>query len=210
MNTAPIFVFGAGGHGRVVAEIMLACGWNLQGFLDDAAEEHASTMFGLPVRNADHGLKSGPRGRVALGIGDNGAREAIAERVRNAGGSLISAVHPSAIISPSANLAEGVVVMAGAVLNAECRIFEGAIINTGAVIEHDVQVGRYAHVSSNCTTGGGAQIGDRALVGLGAVVLPGKRIGSDSLIGAGAVVTSDIGDGEVAYGVPARVQRRNR
>lgn len=209
MNTVPIFVFGAGGHGRVVAEIVLACGWTVHGFLDDAAEKHAATILGLPMCGADEWLRSGARGRIALGIGDNRAREAIAERIRSAGASLISAVHPTAVVSPSAKLGEGVVVMAGAVLNAACWIGDGAIINTGAVIEHDVRVGNYAHVSSNCTTGGGAQIGDRALIGLAASVLPSKRVGSDSVVGAGAVVTRDIGDGEVAYGIPARIQHRH-
>jgi UDP-N-acetylbacillosamine N-acetyltransferase len=159
----------------------------------------------LPVFAADEWLESGADCRVALGIGDNRAREAVAKRVRKMGATLVSAIHPSAVISASAQIGEGVVIMPGAVLNSGCRVGEGAIINTGAVVEHDVQIGRFAHVSSNSTAGGGAQIGNYSLIGLAATVLPGRRVGNHCIIGAGAVVAEEVQDGQAASGVPARV-----
>jgi sugar O-acyltransferase (sialic acid O-acetyltransferase NeuD family) len=209
MNPLRVVVFGAGGHGRVVADIVRACGWKLEGFLDDDAAKGA-IVSGSPVFVADEWLGSGADCRVALGIGDNRARDAVAKRIRKTGATLVSAIHPSVVISASAQIGEGVVIMPGAVLNSGCRVGEGAIINSGAVVEHDVQIGRFAHVSSNSTAGGGAQIGNYSLIGLAATVLPGRRVGSDCVVGAGAVVADEVQDGQVAYGVPARVHVKKR
>jgi sugar O-acyltransferase (sialic acid O-acetyltransferase NeuD family) len=210
MKDVPVLVFGAGGHGRVVADIVRASGWKLEGFLDDDANKSSTTISGLPIFAADEWLRSGTLCRIILGIGDNRARETVAQRVRRAGMTVASAIHPSAVVSAHAHIGEGAVVMPAAVLNTQCRVGEGAIINTAAVVEHDVEIGRFAHMSSNCTAGGGARIGDRTLIGMAATVLPGKRVGCNCIVGAGAVVTRDIDDFQIAYGVPAKVHRANR
>ena len=51
-------------------------------------------------------------------------------------------------------------------------------------------------------------IGDNVWLGAGAKVLDGVRLGNDVVVGAGAVVTSDLPDGAVAVGIPARVVRQ--
>lgn len=201
-----VVVYGAGGHGKVVAEVLTASGYAVMGFLDDDPVAIGTTNLEFPVFAVAEWLASHQEAEVALGIGDNHDRERGALRIKESGGSLITAVHPAAVISGTAKLAEGVVVMAGAVLNAECEIGKGAIVNSGAIVEHDVKVGSYAHLSPNCTTGGGAQIGSYTLVGMGASVLPLKKVGTDCTIGAGAVVVNDIPDNCVAFGVPAKIQ----
>ena len=44
-----------------------------------------------------------------------------------------------------------------------------------------------------------------AWIGAGASILPGVTIGKYAIVGAGAIVTKDVGDYEVAVGVPAKV-----
>jgi len=56
-------------------------------------------------------------------------------------------------------------------------------------------------------TSAGITLGDDVWLGAGAKVLDGVTIGSRVAVGAGAVVTSDLPDGVVAVGVPARVVR---
>ena len=51
-------------------------------------------------------------------------------------------------------------------------------------------------------------IKDYAWIGARAVILKNVTIGRYAVIGAGAVVTKDVGDYEVAVGVPAKVVRR--
>jgi maltose O-acetyltransferase len=50
-------------------------------------------------------------------------------------------------------------------------------------------------------------IGDNAWLGGGVIVCPGVTIGANTVVGAGAVVTSDLPEGVLAAGTPARVLR---
>lgn len=52
---------------------------------------------------------------------------------------------------------------------------------------------------------GKVTIGDRVFIGASAIILPGLVIGSDVIIGAGSVVSSDIPNGVVVAGNPAKV-----
>jgi sugar O-acyltransferase (sialic acid O-acetyltransferase NeuD family) len=199
-----LVVYGAGGHGKVVAEILLASGQHIEGFLDDNAALSRPLVLGFPIFPAEW-LEKNAGAKVALGIGNNSQREQVAQRITRLRGKLISAIHPGAIVARSAAMSSGVVIMPAAVLNPDCHIGEGVIINTGAIVEHDVKIARYAHLAPRCVTGGGVEIGEFAQIGIGAVVLPGNRIGAHAVIGAGAVVIDDIPPSALAYGVPARV-----
>jgi sugar O-acyltransferase (sialic acid O-acetyltransferase NeuD family) len=225
------FVYGASGHGKVVLDILLCCGVSVDGFIDDGqpmsvtmgpqAAPNPGTLrvpstlvLGLPIVGDGDWLaaeaKKAEKGSlaVALGIGDNAARQRISRRCVAAGVEVVSAVHPAAVVARSAVIGGGAVLMAGAVVNPDAVIGTGAIVNTGAVVEHDCSVGIFAHISPNAALGGAARVGDLSHVGLCAAVLPGKAVGARSIVGAGAVVTRDLPDDVVAAGVPARVLRR--
>ena len=201
-----VVVYGAGGHGKVVAEIVAAMGEALVGFIDDNPTLQGTTVLKLPVFAAREWLALHSGASVALGIGDNSSRERAALALKQQCFKLMIAIHPSAIIAKSAVISKGAVIMPSAVLNPDCTVGEGAIVNTGALVEHDVRIGRYAHLSPNCTIGGGAQIGEHSHIGMSASVLPLRRVGANCVIGAGAVVIDDISDGRIALGVPARVR----
>jgi sugar O-acyltransferase (sialic acid O-acetyltransferase NeuD family) len=207
-----VLVYGAGGHGRVVADALLGSDqYELAGFLDDDQNLYDSIVMGLRVMGGEDWLrheKTESKALVALGIGDNVVRQKLAERCKSWGVEIITAVHPSATVSRSANVRQGTVVMAGAVINPGAEIGRGVIVNTGAVVEHDVVIGDYAHVSPNSAMGGAARLGALSHLGIGAAVLPGVGIGSRSVIGAGAVVTVEIPNDVIAVGVPASVRRR--
>lgn len=207
-----LFVYGASGHGKVVADILLAGGLTVDGFIDDAPSgPEPRLVLGLPVVGSSAWLYERAReGRVAvaLGIGSNRVRARIAAVCRERGVRLVTAVHPSAILSRFATVGEGAVVMAGAAINPGASVGEGAIVNTGVVLEHDVVVGDYGHLSANAATGGAASLGRFSHLGLGGVILPGIRVGDHTVVGAGAVVVRDLPDRVVALGVPARIHRR--
>jgi sugar O-acyltransferase (sialic acid O-acetyltransferase NeuD family) len=203
---ARLVVYGAGGHGKVVADILLACGERVTGFVDDRAPP-GEMVLGLPVLGPRAVLAGGDY-RVALGIGDNSLRATVAADCLAERCELVTAVHPRAVVAASATLEEGVVVMALAVVNPGTTIGRGAIINTGAVVEHDCSVGAFAHVSPNATLGGGCRIGDLAQLGIGATMLPGRAVGARALVGGGSLVARDIEGSSVAKGVPARATRR--
>lgn len=204
----PVVVFGAGGHGKVVADAALSQGLDVLGFLDDDPKRASGAVLGaLEVRGGLSWLEGHPAVWVALGIGDNATRRRLMDRLERLGARLATVTHRSAVISPTAHLGPGAVVLANAVVNPDARVGQGAIVNTGAIVEHDVQVGAFAHVSPNAALGGGASLGAGSHLGLGAQILPQCSVGEHSVVGAGAVVVRDLPRGVVAYGVPARVRR---
>lgn len=203
-------VAGAGGHAKVVIELIRAAHPEVEivGLVD--ADATPRTVLGLPVIGDDSAL-AGLRGQGLAwafpALGDNAAREALAARLARAGFGLLQAISPAAMVSPSARLGAGIAIMAGAVINAETVVEDLAIINTGALVDHDCRIGQAAHVAPGCVVTGTVTVGDRAFLGAGVSVIPGISIGADAVVGAGACVTNDIPPAVVAVGVPARVLR---
>ncbi len=202
-----LVVYGASGHGKVVADAARAAGLVVDGFLDDDETKHGTMFFGAPVLGGRGYLDAAPPLCIAWGIGSNRVREQVAAIVTAAGHTCETVIHPRAVVAPSARIGAGVVVFAGACINADAVVDDGAIVNTSAVIEHDCVLGAFCHVSPNAALGGAVRVGVRAHVGLGSSVIQGIAIGDDTTIGAGSVVVRDLPPGVVAYGVPARARR---
>jgi sugar O-acyltransferase (sialic acid O-acetyltransferase NeuD family) len=199
-----ILIIGAGGHGKVVADILLSGGSQVLGFLDDDPATWYTLRLGLPVLGPiDDYVRFAPDG-LALGIGSNAARQQIIARMPEAESLWRNAIHQSAIISPSAQIGRAVVIAAGAIVNPDAVIGDYAIVNTGATVDHDCVIGDYAHIAPGAHLSGGVRVGRGALVGVGAAVAPGCSIGNRSVVGAGAAVVRNVPDGVTAKGVPAR------
>ena len=196
------------GHARVIWETLLADSEHeVWGLLDDHPANASRGFCGLSVIGAGSSLpelaSSGLEG-VVLGFGTAAGRSAIADRVRAAGLSLPTLVHPTAEIARSAELAAGVTVMARAVIGPGVRLGCGVLINTAADVEHDAAVGGGAVIGPGAVVAGRAAIGDDAELGAGAIVLPDAFVGASAVIGAGAVVLRRVAGGETVVGVPAR------
>lgn len=194
------FVLGAGGHGRVVVDLLNRSGREVAGFLDH--DHPGDEVEGLPVIHPD---RLPPDAECLLAIGDNWQREQLAKRFIRAAP---AAVHPSAVIGEGVRLGAGTVVMAGAIINCGTVIAEHCIVNTGASIDHDCVLEPFSSVAPGATIGGNVTIGRGAAVCLGASVIHERSIGAYSVVGAGAVAVEDVPPNVVAYGVPARVVRR--
>ncbi len=200
-----ILVLGAGGHGKVVADILCACGADVRGFLDDDPAMWGKLRLGLPVLGAvaTHAVHD-PEG-IILGIGDIAARRELVARL---GPALASrwcvAVHPRAIVARSVAVGCGVAVMAGAVVNPDVILGDHCVINTGATVDHDCVIGPHAHIAPGVHLAGGVRVGCGAMVGIGASVTPNVTIGAGAMVAAGAVVIADVPDGVTVKGVPAR------
>jgi sugar O-acyltransferase (sialic acid O-acetyltransferase NeuD family) len=206
-----LFIYGASGHGKVVAEIALALGHSVSGFIDDAPSMTGEHVLELPVCGGFEWLAGSAQYSkviVGLGIGDNCQRYRVAQACRRLDIPLVTLVHPSALISPSAVIGNGTVVMPMAVVNAEVKIGAGVILNTGVIVEHDCNVGDFAHLSSNSTMGGAASLGTMSWLGMSAAIIHLVNVGAGSIVGAGGIVIHDLPDNVVAVGVPARICHR--
>jgi len=209
MIEGKLIVFGAGGHGKVVAETAKQAGWTVVGFVDDVIASGTMVDSSHHILGNRDWLSSLPRTeyQIALGIGDNCSRGSVASFLDSQGFSAAIVISPNAVVSPSAQIGSGTVVFPGAIINATAAVGKGTIINSGAIVEHDAKVGDYAHLSPNSTLGGGSSVGDFTHVGIGCSIIPLVSVGSRSILGAGSVATRRIPDNVVAFGVPARVRR---
>jgi sugar O-acyltransferase (sialic acid O-acetyltransferase NeuD family) len=206
---------GAGGHAKVVVDILRLDGrYELVGFLDPRDELRGGSAYGLPVLGDDDLLPQLARDGVThafVGLGSSGdlrPRRRVYELARAQGVEPVDAVHPTAVVSSSAELGRGVTLMASAIVNAAARLGENVVVNTGAIVEHDCVLGDHVHVATGARLGGAVVVGDGTHIGLGALVNQSVRIGSGSIVGAGAVVVEDVEDGVIVAGVPARMLRR--
>ena len=182
-----MYLFGASGHGKVIKEIVEANGGRIEAFVDDNPQ--VNELCGIPVRHGETTLSP-----MIVSIGVNRIRKRVVEKLHCRFG---VAIHPTAVVSPSARIGEGSVVMADAVIGRHC------IVNTGASIDHECVVGDYCHVAPHATLCGQVHVGEGTLIGVGASVIPCVHIGSWCTVGAGAAVVKDIADGTTAVGVPA-------
>jgi UDP-perosamine 4-acetyltransferase len=203
-----IVIIGAGGHGKVVLDILRAAGIHRPvGFLDADPAATGSTILGLEVLgkvNLLPKLKSKARGAI-VAIGDNRARASYAQILRQQGFELVSAIHPRAIVSPTAKLGSSVVVAAGAVVGTDAQLDDCVIVNTSAIVDHECHVAAAAHICPGAALAGRVAIGEAAFVGLGSRIIQCLTVGRHAIVGAGAVVIADVPDYATVVGVPARV-----
>lgn len=191
------FIFGAGGHGKVVLDAMRKAGLICKGFVDD---REMSDWAGLPVfklAELDTDLK--PSFHIA--IGNNASRAEISRQLQEFG--FFNVTHPSAVIADEASIGSGTLIAANAIIGPDARLGSHCIINHAAVVDHDCMVGDYTHIAPNVCLGGGVKVGSHCLIGAGAVILPGVAVFDNVTVGAGAVVTKDVLAGTVV-GVPAK------
>lgn len=195
-----LYIYGAGGHGLVIAEAATCSGWRVVGFID---EQPPTTSVGpwsvhkdIPADAEAH--------HAIVAIGDNMARRRIhADMVAN-GCRMANIIHPTAWVSPSAHLGEGIYVGPGAIINAQSQIDNGAIINSGAIVEHHCTIGAFAHIGPRSTLAGNVKVGALATLGVAVSVKPGIQIAEHATIGAGSVVIEHITAARTFAGVPAR------
>ena len=204
-----LVIVGAGGHGKVVLDILRAQGLvEPVGFVDAAAGLAGTTVGGLPVvgsANVLPKLRQQNVRKAIVAIGDWRPRQQYATLLREHGFELVNAIHPTASISPTAKLGSNIVVAAQAAICTEAVIGDSVIVNTGAVVDHECQVGEAAHICPGAHLGGRVRIGAGAWIGLGADVIQCLTIGDRAVVGAGAVVIRDVPARVTIAGNPARI-----
>ena len=205
-----VLVIGAGGHGQVVADILMTASRQGAdeypcGYLDQDESLWGNVLLNLPVVGSIDERDKFEHDAVIIGIGDNLTRRRLFALLSRSSERFATVRHPSAVLSANSIIRHGTVVGAGVIVNAGACVGSNVILNTGCSLDHHTLIGDHAHIAPGARLGGGVTIGQGTLIGIGAVVLPGRRVGAWSVVGAGAVVTRDVPDGVMAVGSPARV-----
>ena len=187
-----IYIYGASGHGLVVADVARSCGYDTILWIDDGENQYPS----FDEIDNDTSIP------IVLGIGDNKIRAIVFNKVVQSKMKIVTLVHPSAVVSESVVLGKGSVVMPSVVINAHTRIGCGCILNSASVIEHENSIGDFVHISPSVSLAGNVTILDQAHIGIGTSVKQGIKIGENSIVGVGSVVLKNIGNYKIAYGNP--------
>lgn len=146
---------------------------------------------------------------VAIGNPYGHIRCRLDKKLRELGMQAMSFADPTALICRSATVNEGLQVMPSAIIHNDAIVHRQCIINTRALVEHDCVLEEGVEIGPGAVLCGRVHIGANTWIGAGATVRPRIRIGKNSIVGAGSVVVSDIPDGVVAIGVPARPVERS-
>lgn len=190
-----IYIYGASGHGLVVADIAKACEYDEIIFLDDGDNDFL-TFEDVKINN---------KIPLAFGIGSNKTRKSLFEKVKSKGFEIASLIHPSSVISDTVTIDEGTVIMPNVIINANSKIGKGVILNSSSIIEHESIIENFVHISPSATLAGNVTIKSNSHIGIGSCIIQGLEIGENTIIGAGSVVVKNIGNNKLAYGNPCKI-----
>lgn len=201
----PVALIGYSGHGFVAADILLSAGYKVVAYCDQ--EQKAFNPFLLQYLGKEGETKAIDwlrQHEYFISIGDNSIREKVYTSLTKELSPPLNAIHPSAVISASVVLQQGIFIAGGAVINPLSRLGKGVICNTRCSIDHECQVDDFAHIGPGAILCGNVQVGYRSFIGAGSVVRQGTRIGKNVIIGAGSVIVKDVPDNVIIAGNPPK------
>lgn len=206
LTNKPIIIIGNGGHAHVLTELLLL---NNQHILGYTAPLKTSNKFNLTYLGDDTSINdyNPEEVHLVLGIGSTdleNKRKYIYLEFKRKGYHFPNCIHPRAIISPTAELQNGIQIMSGSIIQTFVKVGENTIINTGAQIDHDCNIGNHCHIAPGAILSGNISIGDSVHVGTGAKIIQSLKVGNECLIGAGAVVINNIPNHSKVKGIPAK------
>lgn len=196
-----LYIYGAGGHAKVVAATARLCGYTVRGFWEDSNENTGNEFFGSRIV-ASEDIPDGAN--VFIAFGNNNIR-------LGRGQILQRQFHIQTIIHPSAQIAEGVELGIGTYIGAltnidpDCIIGDFCIVNNLVNISHDSLIADGAHICAESTIAGHGKIGRRTFLGIGSCMIENREVGDDSIIGAGSIIIKNIPSNVTAVGIPARI-----
>ncbi|MCC3648456.1 acetyltransferase [Cytobacillus oceanisediminis] len=207
MKKEEIYIVGAGTYGEVMYELAEVLGYTVKGFYDEDDQKKGKTMMNSEVlckfsELDEHDIKDK---QFIIAIGKNSTRNELMEKINKFGGETPTLIHPSAIISPSADIGKGVYIHANAYIWTKVKIDNYSIISPKVIIAHHSSVGRACLISTMSAVGASVIIENEVFIGMGSTIMTGVScIGENTTIGAGSVVIKDVDKNSVYAGVPAK------
>lgn len=200
-----LIIAGAGGHGKVLADIADKMEiYKYIAFLDD--NESIKSVMGYPVIGTmDFSDFQKETDEIIVAVGNCHIRKKLQTKYESIGIKIATLIHPTAIIGSNVIIDSGTVIMAGVVINCDASIGKGNIINTCASVDHECMIEEFVHISVGTHLCGNVHVGKECWIGAGSVISNNISVCSECMIGAGAVVVKNIEKSGTYVGVPVRV-----
>ncbi len=198
-----LLIVGAGGHGKVCAEVAEKQGYTVR-FLDERFPAIKAVEHWEVVGRTSDFSNFVESNQFFVAIGCNSTRNKITSELLTSNAQLVSLIHPKAQVSQYAQVGKGVLIGASAVVNGFSQLHLGCIVNTAAVIEHDVIVRAFTHISPGAIMLGASETGVQAWIGANAVVFPTIKVGAYTILGASSFTNKDLENKSIYAGCPAK------
>ncbi len=199
-----VFIYGAGGHGKVALYSLDLRNWNVVGFVDDSRRG----IYGTHRIYSKTEISDLNAHAFHVAIGTNSSRRKIQTELERSNLEPLTIVHLCAHRYPGSLVGVGSLLLPNCVVGPDAILGDGCILNHNAIVDHDCVIGSFSHIAPGAILGGAVKIGDNCFIGAGAIILPGLVVGDSVTVGAGAVVTRDIPSGTTVSGAPARQHKR--
>ncbi|WP_299684330.1 acetyltransferase [uncultured Dokdonia sp.] len=145
---------------------------------------------------------------VALGYKNLNVKRDIILQLKKANRKLVTFIHPSAFVHPTAEIEEGVIVYPMCNIDQNVIIHSGVLLNNTVTISHDSTIGMATFIAPGAIINGNIKIGSGTFIGSGSLISNSVGIGANVIVGIGTVVTYEIPDDSSVVGNPMRFLKK--
>ncbi len=200
-----LIIIGASGLAREVMSSAQRT-FRFVGIMDDDASLHGSEIAGVQIIG-EIALATESDATLLICVGSGAGRRSIAERLDALGigaDRFATVVDESVRIPSTCSVGSGSIVLAHVAMTSDVTLGDHVVVMPNVTLTHDDLLADFVTVTAGVSLGGSVTVGEGAYLGMNSSVRQGVHVGAGSTIGMGAVVLSDVPDGQVWIGVPAR------
>ena len=196
-----ITLIGSGGHFSSIEEIIINCGFTIEGYVDKNKNENinykylGNDLFFLEKINEPI--------NVHIALGYMGEKNNIRKNIFNTYKkkcNFPTIVSPNSMIASQTNIGFGSIIMNDVLIQPRVSIVKNTIVNNKVLIEHGSSVGDHCHISTGVIVNGDVSIGNNVFIGSGTIIKNNVKINDDVVIGMGSLVLNDINKSGLYYG----------
>lgn len=209
-----IVIIGGRGNGTVVASTIEDCKSNGQdveciGFLNDIKDPiNGYDVLGDISAGSVERLSSEIKFIFAMSnVKQAAERYNLLQRLKIPRDRFASIIHPTSVVSSSAQLGVGVVLMPFTLVSPNVVIGDHSQLYAQSFVGHDSILEEMVFVANNASVGGRVLVKTGSHVGSNSSLVERIELGRFAVVGLGSVVLHDVNDYEVVAGNPARTIR---
>lgn len=157
-----LIIIGAGGLGREVYDLAIDTGaYTVRGFVDanPSATPGVASVLGTPD---DYEIQPGDV--FICAIGNPAIRRKCVEQLQERGAQFASLIHPSAIVSPTAQICQGCIIKPYVTIGSLASVGDHTVVQPHTTLEHDVRVGAFCLIGAGSVMQGATTAADSTIL----------------------------------------------